>query len=80
MKLNYWIRTNGGSGSATPVNRASRASSVSSTAANRSSTKSKSSAKKPKVKTKLGRGYNPNLVNYKESEYHYGSGTEMDEN
>ena len=21
----------------------------------------------------MGRGYNPNLVNYKESEYHYGS-------
>ena len=28
----------------------------------------------PKIKTKLGRGYNPSLVNYKDSEYHYGSG------
>ena len=26
-----------------------------------------------KIKTKVGRGYNPSLVNYKESEYHYGS-------
>jgi len=33
----------------------------------------KKSSKKPKIKTKLGRGYNPNLVNYKDSEYHYGS-------
>ena len=35
--------------------------------------KNKSSVKSPKLKTKLGRGYNPNLVNYKDSEYHYGS-------
>ena len=28
---------------------------------------------KLKIKTKVGRGYNPSLVNYKESEYHYGS-------
>ena len=46
--------------------RNSRASSVSSTA-------KKKSTKKLKLKTKLGRGYNPNLVNYKDSEYHYGS-------
>ena len=67
------FRTNNGSGSTTPVNRHSRASSVSSNA------KSKKSAKKPKIKTKLGRGYNPNLVNYKESEYHYGSDFEDDD-
>jgi hypothetical protein len=28
---------------------------------------------KLKIKTKAGRGYNPSLVNYKDSEYHYGS-------
>ena len=56
---------NGRSGSATPLSRASRSSSVSSR---------KAAAKaSPKIKAKLGRGYNPNLVNYKESEYHYGS-------
>lgn len=33
----------------------------------------------PKLKIKKGRGYNPSLVNYKESEYHYGSDFEEDE-
>ena len=61
------------SGSATPLSRASRSSSVSSRKAPKVSTQS------PKVKTKLGRGYNPNLVNYKESEYHYGSDFEESE-
>ncbi len=57
----------GNSGSATPLSRASRSSSV-------SSSRKKPAAPTPsKVKTKLGRGYNPSLVNYKESEYHYGS-------
>ena len=55
------------SGSATPLSRASRSSSVSSRKA------ASGKAATPKVKTKLGRGYNPSLVNYKESEYHYGS-------
>lgn len=59
---------NGGraSGSATPLSRASRSSSV-------SSSRKKAKTASPKVKTKIGRGYNPALVNYKESEYHYGS-------
>ena len=51
------------SGSATPLSRASRSSSVSSA----------KKQKTTKIKTKIGRGYNPSLVNYKESEYHYGS-------
>ena len=34
---------------------------------------------KLKIKTKVGRGYNPSLVNYKESEYHYGSDFEENE-
>jgi len=33
----------------------------------------------PKLKTKLGRGYNPSLVNYKDSEYHYGSDFDDDD-
>ena len=32
------------------------------------------------MKAKMGRGYNPNLVNYKESEYHYGSDFSEEEN
>jgi len=62
-----------GSKPGTPVG--SRASSVT------SSTKKKKgkSPAKPKLKTKLGRGYNPNLVNYKDSEYHYGSDFENDD-
>ena len=44
-----------------------------------SSKKSKTSKSEPKIKTKIGRGYNPNLVNYKESEYHYGSDFEESE-
>ena len=34
---------------------------------------------KIKIKTKVGRGYNPALVNYKESEYHYGSDFDEDD-
>ena len=34
---------------------------------------------KLKIKAKVGRGYNPALVNYKESEYHYGSDFEDDD-
>ena len=34
---------------------------------------------KLKIKTKVGRGYNPSLVNYKESEYHYGSDFDDDD-
>jgi hypothetical protein len=60
------------SGSNTPIGRGSRSSSVAS-AHNR-----KASAVTPKIKTKLGRGYNPSLVNYKDSEYHYGSDFEDD--
>jgi len=63
-----------GSKAGTPAG--SRASSVT------SSTKKKKKGKspvKPKLKTKLGRGYNPNLVNYKDSEYHYGSDFENDD-
>jgi len=59
------------SGTATPISRTSRSSSVSSTA--KKSRSSKKTVPKLKIKTKLGRGYNPNLVNYKDSEYHYGS-------
>ena len=62
------------SGTNTPVGRGSRSSSVAS-AHNR---KASASAVTPKNKTKLGRGYNPSLVNYKDSEYHYGSDFEDD--
>ena len=62
------------SGSNTPIGRGSRSSSVAS-AHNR---KASASAVTPKIKTKLGRGYNPSLVNYKDSEYHYGSDFEDD--
>jgi len=58
---------NGRSGSATPLSRASRSSSVNSRKA------SKVSPSKLKTKIKIGRGYNPSIVPYKESEYHYGS-------
>lgn len=85
--------SNGGSGSATPLSRASRSSSVNSTGKSKSSKCSKANNKKAssrvqvqeaaatptKLKTKLGRGYNPNLVNYKDSEYHYGSDFEDSE-
>jgi len=63
-----------GSKSGTPAG--SRASSV--TSSTRKKKKGKSPIK-PKLKTKLGRGYNPNLVNYKDSEYHYGSDFENDD-
>merc|ERR1712141_847602 len=56
---------NGRSGSATPLSRASRSSSVNSKKAKKVSP--------IKIKLQKSRGYNPSLVNYKESEYHYGS-------
>ncbi len=68
------------SGANTPVSRASRSSSVASNG--RGSTAGGGGGggiPKLKLKTKLGRGYNPSLVNYKESEYHYGSDFEDDE-
>ena len=59
------------SGSNTPLSRAtSRSSSVA------------SQAKQPPIKLKIktsGRGYNPSMVNYKDSEYHYGSDFSEDE-
>ncbi len=61
------------SGANTPVSRASRSSSVASNAGGRPP------IPKLKIKAKLGRGYNPGLVNYKESEYHYGSDFEDEE-
>ena len=54
----------------------SRGSSVSSNSKKKSK---KITIKTPKLKTKMGRGYNPNLVNYKDSEYHYGSDFEGEE-
>ena len=51
-------------------------------AVSRSSSVGSSAAKVPPLKLKIkasGRGYNPALVNYKESEYHYGSDFEDDE-
>jgi hypothetical protein len=62
------------SGSNTPIGRGSRSSSVASAAHNR-----RKSVITPKLKTKLGRGYNPSLVNYKDSEYHYGSDFDDDD-
>ena len=51
-------------------------------AVSRSSSVGSSAAKVPPLKLKIktsGRGYNPALVNYKESEYHYGSDFEDDD-
>ncbi len=62
----------GASGSNTPISRASRSSSVASNGGTKT-------VPKLKIKTKLGRGYNPSLVNYKDSEYHYGSDFEDDD-
>jgi hypothetical protein len=39
-----------------------------SAATKKSGKKSGSNSKTPKLKTKMGRGYNPNLVNYRDSE------------
>ncbi len=64
------------SGSNTPASRASRSSSVASNGPSRSA--AVSSSTKQKIKHS-GRGYNPSMVNYKESEYHYGSDFEDDE-
>ena len=55
-------------------------------AASRSSSVNSTPGKVPPLKLKLpksekkdGRGYNPAAVNYKESEYHYGSDFEEDD-
>ncbi len=66
------------SGANTPVSRASRSSSVASNS-NRGGGGAGGGIPKLKLKTKLGRGYNPGLVNERESEYHYGSDFEDDE-
>lgn len=65
------------SGSNTPVSRTSRSSSVTSNGG----VSGRRTVPKLKLKTKLsgGRGYNPGAVNYKDSEYHYGSDFEDEE-
>lgn len=69
-----------GSGSATPLSRHSRSSSVASNGQKSASKASKaSSSAKSGSNNKGGRGYDPGRVNYKESEYHYGSDFEEDE-
>jgi nucleosome-remodeling factor subunit BPTF len=68
------------SGSNTPASRASRSSSVASNGHNTAATNS-ANRTVPKLKIKVskdGRGYNPSMVNYKDSEYHYGSDFEDD--
>lgn len=66
------------SGTQTPLSRASRSSSVASNSSKKHHQVSSTSNNKS-AKAKKSRGYNPNLVNYKESEYHYGSDFEDDD-
>ena len=66
------------SGSNTPIGRGSRSSSVASARNHHKRKAAAAALVTPKIKAKSGRGYNPSLVNYKESEYHYGSDFEDD--
>merc|ERR1712038_793863 len=77
------IGSKNGSGANSRRASSSRSSSVTSNTKIAQQSRGRSSGTVPpiklKIKTKVGRGYNPALVNYKESEYHYGSDFEDDD-